>query len=74
MRVRRFIRTGAFRRRRTKARRRRDEPARAMEFESVTRFLAILLVPALLLLSACETVKGVGRDVEKAGEALDEVF
>lgn len=74
MRVRRFIRSGAFRRRQTKARRPSGEPARAMEFESVTRFLAILLVPALLLLSACETVKGVGRDVEKAGEALDEVF
>jgi predicted small secreted protein len=37
------------------------------------RFLSFI-VSALLLLSACETVKGVGRDVENAGEALDEVF
>lgn len=33
-----------------------------------------LLVSAVLFLSACETVKGVGRDVENAGDALDEVF
>jgi predicted small secreted protein len=37
------------------------------------RFLSFI-VSALLFLSACETVKGVGRDVENAGEALDEVF
>ena len=31
----------------------------------------IILVAALLLGAAgCETVKGVGRDVEKAGEAI----
>ena len=27
---------------------------------------------AIAILSACETVKGVGRDIENAGEALDE--
>lgn len=31
-----------------------------------------LLAVALLVLAACETVKGVGRDIENAGEALDD--
>lgn len=35
--------------------------------------LAILL-SAVLALAACETTKGVGRDVENAGEALDQAF
>lgn len=30
------------------------------------------LIAALGFLAACETVKGVGRDIENAGEALDE--
>lgn len=34
--------------------------------------LVALIVSAALLLSACETLKGVGRDVENAGEALDD--
>lgn len=33
-----------------------------------------LLFAAFLFLSACETMKGVGRDLENTGEALDEVF
>lgn len=35
------------------------------------RFLALILA-SLMFLSACETLKGVGRDVENAGEALEE--
>jgi len=35
------------------------------------RLLALGLA-IILALSACETVKGVGRDIENAGEALDE--
>lgn len=35
--------------------------------------LAILL-SAILALAACETTKGIGRDVQNAGEALDETF
>jgi len=35
------------------------------------KILAFLLA-AVLFLSACETIKGVGRDVESAGEALEE--
>ncbi len=31
-----------------------------------------LLVAACLFLASCETVKGVGRDIENAGEALDD--
>ncbi len=31
-----------------------------------------LLAAACLLLAACETVKGVGRDIESAGEAIDD--
>lgn len=37
----------------------------------MTRIFALLLAAALLMAaSGCETVKGVGRDVEKAGEAI----
>ena len=32
------------------------------------RLLAMLLVISLVLLCGCETMKGVGKDVEKAGE------
>jgi predicted small secreted protein len=35
------------------------------------RFLGLLLAFTLFLAS-CETVKGVGRDVTNAGEALDD--
>ena len=35
------------------------------------RILQITLI-AMFFLSACETIKGVGRDVEDAGEAIDE--
>lgn len=30
-----------------------------------------MALAAILALSACETTKGVGRDVQNAGEALD---
>lgn len=30
------------------------------------------LVAACLFLSSCETIKGVGRDIENAGEAIDD--
>lgn len=30
-----------------------------------------LVIAALLTLSACETVKGVGRDITNAGQAID---
>ncbi len=32
----------------------------------------IALITALTALAACETTKGVGRDVQNAGQALDE--
>jgi predicted small secreted protein len=35
------------------------------------RLISVILA-ACFFLSACETIKGVGRDVENAGEALDE--
>jgi predicted small secreted protein len=35
--------------------------------------LTIALV-SLLALTACETTKGIGRDVQNAGEALDRTF
>ncbi len=35
------------------------------------RALAILLATCVFLAS-CETVKGVGRDIENAGEAIDD--
>ncbi|WP_300037280.1 entericidin A/B family lipoprotein [uncultured Roseobacter sp.] len=35
---------------------------------------ATLLLTVVLSLAACETTKGIGRDVQNAGEALDEQF
>ena len=35
----------------------------------MTRF--ILLLAALLSLSACNTIKGVGQDIKKAGETIE---
>lgn len=35
------------------------------------RTLSILFA-ACLFLSSCETIKGVGRDIENAGEAIDD--
>lgn len=37
-------------------------------------FRIILLLTTVLALGACETTKGVGRDVQNAGEALDQAF
>lgn len=31
----------------------------------------LLIIAALISLSACETVKGVGRDITNAGQAID---
>ncbi len=35
------------------------------------KLIVASLVAATVLLSACNTVKGVGRDVESAGDAID---
>ncbi|MFT3996957.1 MAG: entericidin A/B family lipoprotein [Asticcacaulis sp.] len=35
------------------------------------RIVIISLIAILPVLSACNTVKGVGRDIESAGEAMD---
>ncbi|MCK5750951.1 MAG: entericidin A/B family lipoprotein [Oricola sp.] len=37
------------------------------------RILALLLAFGLFL-SACETIKGVGRDIENTGEAIDDAL
>ncbi len=37
---------------------------------SLARIVVGLLVVATLFLTACNTVRGVGKDVEKAGEAI----
>lgn len=31
-----------------------------------------LIICACIFLNACETIKGVGRDIENAGDALDD--
>ena len=36
------------------------------------KLTALLPLLAILLLSACETVQGAGRDLESAGEAITE--
>ena len=38
-------------------------------FRNLARLAAVVLA-AMLVLSACNTVRGVGRDVEKAGEVI----
>lgn len=35
---------------------------------------AVVLMSLVLALAACETTKGIGRDIENAGEALDRTF
>ncbi|MEN9435768.1 MAG: Entericidin EcnA/B family [Pseudomonadota bacterium] len=35
--------------------------------------LPLLTLSCALLLSACNTVKGVGQDIQKAGEKLEDV-
>lgn len=37
-------------------------------------FVSILLVSSLLALGACNTADGLGRDVEKAGEKIQQAF
>lgn len=38
------------------------------------KFPIILLIGASLLISACNTVKGIGRDIESVGEAGSDVI
>lgn len=38
------------------------------------RVLIVGLIASSLLLSACNTVKGIGRDIESVGEAGDKVI
>lgn len=35
------------------------------------RLLAALMLPAVLFISACNTVEGAGRDMQSAGEAVE---
>ena len=36
------------------------------------KYVSLLPLLALMILSACETVQGAGRDLETAGEAITE--
>lgn len=47
-----------------------------MPFEEtiMRKLIAASLIAATLLLSACNTVKGLGRDIESVGEAGDKVI
>jgi predicted small secreted protein len=38
------------------------------------KLIATSLIAATLLLSACNTVKGLGRDIESVGEAGDQAI
>lgn len=38
------------------------------------KLIAVSLIAATLLLSACNTVKGLGRDIESVGEAGDKAI
>ncbi|MEL7028824.1 MAG: entericidin [Pseudomonadota bacterium] len=39
-----------------------------------TRLIAVFVVIATAGLAGCETIKGVGRDIEKTGEVLDDAI
>jgi predicted small secreted protein len=38
------------------------------------KVIAVTLIAASLMLSACNTVKGLGRDIESVGEAGDKAI
>ena len=38
------------------------------------KVIAVALIAASLMLSACNTVKGLGRDIESVGEAGDKAI
>lgn len=38
------------------------------------KVIAVTLIAASLMLSACNTVKGVGRDIESVGDAGDKAI
>ena len=42
-------------------------------FSMKNTLIALLTLFTLLTLSACNTVKGVGQDLQKAGEKIEEV-
>ncbi len=35
------------------------------------KFIPVLLIAALLTMTGCNTVKGVGQDIQKAGTAIE---
>jgi entericidin B len=39
-----------------------------MRWQSI--FLVLTIIPVMLTLSACHTVRGVGEDIESGGQAL----
>lgn len=41
-------------------------------FETMKTLLPLLTLSCVLLLSACNTVKGVGQDLQKAGEKIED--
>jgi predicted small secreted protein len=43
----------------------------ADEEKAMRKIVAATLIAASLMLSACNTVKGLGRDIESVGEAGD---
>ena len=46
--------------------------ARTLEIGSMRKFLALSAAAAALLLAACNTVEGVGKDVSAAGRAVSD--
>jgi predicted small secreted protein len=44
------------------------------EEKPMRKILAATLIAASLMLSACNTVKGLGRDIESVGEAGDKAI
>lgn len=40
----------------------------------VRKFVALVLISSTLVLSACNTVKGAGQDIESVGQAGDDAL
>jgi predicted small secreted protein len=49
-----------------------DPQARKMEMKYAALLFPLVSAAGLTLLSACNTVEGVGRDIERAGDAIQD--
>lgn len=55
-----------------------ENPSISTEYDAIkkepTMLKLAILLTAVLALAACETTKGMGRDLQNAGQAMDEAI